>query len=153
MPNNHARHALPPPLDGFLAYWASRLVDGNPPVRNGDFSPEALRQWLGHLALIERQESGDFRFRLAGTNLQRRFNAELTGKNFAEVEENTLGDLKDRVYRAMTLHSPVVKSLWSPDQRQEYFDLILPLANRTGAVDLVIFASYPVKSSETCALN
>lgn len=145
MPEEHARYPLPPPLDGFLAYWASCLVGGAPPVRNEDFSPVALRPWLGHLALIERHGPESFRFRLAGTSLQSRFNAELTGKDFDQIDEGILGDLKDRVRRAMALPSPVAKPILSPDKRRKYFDLILPLADKAGAIDLVIFASYPVK--------
>jgi hypothetical protein len=55
-------YPLPPLLGSFLDYWATRLVDGLPPIRNGDFSPAALRPWLGYLALIERD--GDSGFRL-----------------------------------------------------------------------------------------
>lgn len=136
--------SLPPPLDGFLTYWANRMVDGLPPIRDKDFSPGALRKWLGHLALIERHCNGGFRFRLAGTKLQSRFGAELTNRNFAEIEAELLGDLEDRVQRAMSLPSPVVKAVWCPKKKQRYFDLILPLADVAGSIDLVILASYPV---------
>lgn len=135
---------LPPQLNSFLTYWASRMVNGMPPIRDQDFSPGALRTWLGHLALIERHCDGGFRFRLAGTKLQNRFGAELTNRNFAEIEDELLGDLEDRVKRAMSLPSPVVKAVWCPKNAQRYFDLILPLADVAGSINLVILASYPV---------
>ena len=121
MLEDHGRHHLPSPLDRFWAYWETRLVAGAPPIRNEDFSPTALRQWLGHLALIERDGSGGFRFRLAGTNLQSRFNAELTGKSFSQIDQATLGDLKDQVHQAMSRPCPVAKPVWSPNKSQKNF--------------------------------
>jgi len=38
MPTISVTYPLPPLLDSFLDYWATRLIDGTPPIRNGDFS-------------------------------------------------------------------------------------------------------------------
>lgn len=140
------QYKLPPLLDSFLAYWASQMVEGAPPVRDRNFSPGAMRRWLGHLALIEKFGDSDLRFRLAGTYLQARFGAELTRKRFSEVEIEILGDLGDRVNRAMHLVTPVAKVVSMPLKRMEFYDLILPLANPDGVIDLVVFASAPVSA-------
>jgi hypothetical protein len=144
MPKDQARPVLPPPLDGLLAHWTRCLADGAPPRRDENFSPAALRRWLGHLALIERHGKAGFRFRLAGTSLRARFDEELTGKSFDQVARETLGDLADRVHRAMMLAAPVTASVRSRDGRGEHCDLILPLTGQTGSIDLAILASYPV---------
>lgn len=135
---------MPPFLASFLNYWASRAVDGAPPVRDKSFSPGAMRQWIGHLALIEKDSKGGFRFRLAGTNLQARFGEELNHKRFADIDARILGDLEDRVGRAMQNITPVVKIVAAPTKQEKYFDLILPLANQEGSIDLVVLACAPI---------
>jgi hypothetical protein len=115
LPASSVTYPLPPLLGSFLDYWATRLIDGLPPVRNGDFSPAALRPWLGHLAVIERDGDSGFRFRLAGTNLHARFQAELTGRQLRDVEPDVVGDLEDRVQRAMSLKTSVITGVISAD--------------------------------------
>lgn len=136
-------HRLPPLLESFLAYWASWMVDGMPPIRGENFSPAAMRKWLGHLALIEKDTMGGFRFRLAGTYLLGRFGSELTNKRFDDIDSQILGDLEDRVRRSMDIVTPVIKIVPTPIGRRDYFDLLLPLANTEGAIDLVVLASTP----------
>ena len=119
------------------------MIDGMPPIRGENFSPGAMRKWLGHLALIEKDAMGGLRFRLAGTHLLRRFGCELTNKRFNNIDAEILGDLEDRVRRSMQIVTPVVKIVSPPTSRQNYFDLLLPLANTEGAIDLVVLASTP----------
>lgn len=153
MPASAVTYPLPPLLDSFLDYWAARLIDGTAPVRNGDFSPAALRPWLGYLALIERDGDSGFRFRLAGTNLHARFQAELTGRTLSDVEPDIVGDLEDRVQRAMSLQTPVVTGVISADGNRKFVDLILPLANEAGQIDLVILASCLTDQPAVASLN
>lgn len=153
MPASSVAYPLPPLLGSFLDYWATRLIDGMPPVRNADFSPSGLRPWLGHLALIERDGDNGFRFRLAGTNLQARFQAELTGKNFRDVDPDVAGDLGDRVQRAMSLQTPVITGVISADGNRKFVDLILPLANEAGQIDLVVLASCLTDQPPVASLN
>ncbi len=153
MPASSVPYPLPPLLDSFLDYWATRLVDGLPPIRNGDFSPAALRPWLGYLALIERDGDSGFRFRLAGTNLHARFQAELTGRNLRDVEPDVVGDLEDRVQRAMSLQTPVITAIISADENRKFVDLILPLTNDAIQVDLVILASCLTDQPTVASLN
>jgi hypothetical protein len=144
---------LPPLLESFLDYWAARLIDERVPVRNGDFSPASLRPWLGYLALIERDGDRGLRFRLAGTNLHARFQAELTGRKLGDVESDIVGDLEDRVQRAMSLQSPLATEVISADGNRKFVDLILPLANEAGTIDLVILASCPADQPALTGLN
>lgn len=62
--------------------------------------------------LIERDGDSRFRVRLAGTNLHARFQAELTGRNLRDVEPDVVGDLEDRVQRAMSLQTPVITGIF-----------------------------------------
>ena len=103
-----------------------------------------MRQWIGHLALIEKDAKGGLRFRLAGTHLQARFGEELNHKRFVDIDARILGDLEDRVGRAMQNITPVVKIVAAPTKQEKYFDLILPLANQEGAIDLVVLACAPI---------
>lgn len=153
MPTSSVTYPLPSLLGSFLDYWATRLIDGTPPIRDGDFSPAALRPWLGHLALIERDGDSGFRFRLAGTNLHARFQAELTGRNLRDVDPDVVGDLEDRVQRAMSLQTPVITGVISADGNRNFVDLILPLANEAGQIDLVILASCLTDRPAIASLN
>ena len=143
MPHPTRKQYLPEPMIGFLDYWVERMRSGSPPIRNADFSPSALKPWLGHLALIERGEDGDLRFRLAGTKLLTRFRQELTGKSFHDVDAVVLGDLEKVVVEALAMATPVVQHVLLTDGKQKFHDLLVPLANADGQVNLVILVSYP----------
>jgi len=143
MPHRTRKQYLPEPMIGFLDYWVERMGSNGPPIRNADFSPNALKPWLGHLALIERGEDGDLRFRLAGTKLLKRFGQELTGKSFRDIDVVVLGDLEKVVMEAMAMAAPVVQHVVLADERQKFHDLLAPLANVDGQVNLVILVSYP----------
>jgi hypothetical protein len=153
MPTISVTYPLPPAPGLF-----SGLL-GNPPDRRDAPHPEwrflaaALRPWLGYLALIERDGDSGFRFRLAGTNLHARFQAELTGRNFKDVEPDVVGDLEDRVQRAMSLQTPVITGIISAGGNRKFVDLILPLANEGGKIDLVILASCLTDQPAVATLN
>jgi hypothetical protein len=146
-------YPLPPLLESFLDYWTTRLTDGTVPVRSDDFSPAALRPWLGYLALIERDGDSGFRFKLAGTKLHTRFQSELTGMRLRDVETDVVGDLEDRVQRAMSLQTPVVAGVISADGNHKFVDLVVPLANKAGTIDLAILASCPADQPDVTSLN
>ncbi|MFD2264393.1 PAS domain-containing protein [Lacibacterium aquatile] len=61
-----------------------RLATSRPPRRT-DFPPEALRENLGYVAIVEHNQNACFNFRLAGTELVRRARRELTGLSFDEL--------------------------------------------------------------------
>lgn len=50
-----------------------------------DFPPEALRDNLGYIAIVEHNQNACFHFRLAGTELVRRARRELTGLSFEQL--------------------------------------------------------------------
>ena len=134
--------ALPPALQELLAYYIGKIADGCAPTRGDAFSPNALRPWLGSVALISCQER-DYFCRLMGTRLLSRFGVELTGKRFSEIDSRVLGDLPERTRRCVSLGSQVVGRAASHDGRVTFAELLLPLAGPGGEIDTILLASYP----------
>lgn len=70
------------------AYWLSKKRDGALPHRR-DIDPGEIRGLLPELALVEwLPEADGFRFRLAGTSIERRLGRPLTGRTFGQGENN-----------------------------------------------------------------
>jgi hypothetical protein len=61
--------------------------------------------------------------------------------------------LEDRVQRAMSLQTPVITGVIFADGNRKFVDLILPLANHDGQIDLVILASCLTNQPEVASLN
>jgi hypothetical protein len=136
--------ALPPILQELLGYYATKMVEGEAPIRGDDFSPTALRPWLGSVALISCDGEG-YRCRLMGTKLMARFGRELTGLAFDSIEASVLGDLRDRVSRCVALETPVIAQAASADERLHFIELLLPLRGQNGTIDTVLLGSYPLQ--------
>jgi hypothetical protein len=139
--------ALPPILQDLLGYYTSKSAEGEAPVRGDDFSPTALRPWLGSIALIS-CEGGAYRCRLMGTKLMARFGRELTGLSFDSIEASVLGDLGDRVGRCVALERPVIARAASADEQLHFVELLLPLRGQDRVIDTVLLASYPVQLND-----
>jgi hypothetical protein len=138
-----AERPLPFLIESLLAYWASKLTDGNTTCRGEDFSPDHLRPWLTNLAVIERISDREFRIIAAGKNLRTRFKCETSGRQLNDLGEDILVDLEERVTRAMTEPGPVLAAVTLASSESRYIELLLPLCRSDGVVDRTLFVSYP----------
>lgn len=77
--------------------WEQKRGERTMPCR-GDLSVAELRPWLGHLALINLDSTGDT-FRLCGTNLFPRFGGDVTGLRVADVRGEGGRAIRDCVAR------------------------------------------------------
>lgn len=135
--------AFPPFLDAFLVHWAQSLKDESPGILGRQFPNGSFEAWTGWLALIERMSDSRFRFLIAGTKLIPRFNRNLTGCVLTDVDQEVLGNLEERIKRAVLFQTPVVETVLAPHCHCKYIDLLFPLSGDEGMEDLILLASCP----------
>jgi hypothetical protein len=73
-----------PTARDLLTAWSALPRPDGVPAR-ADFDPMAIRQILPVVSLIERVEEGEWRMRLAGTEIERRWGRTLTGLSYTEI--------------------------------------------------------------------
>jgi hypothetical protein len=73
-----------PAARDLLAAWSALPCNDGVPAR-ADFDPMAIRQILPVVSLIERIDESEWRMRLAGTEIERRWGRTLTGLSYTEV--------------------------------------------------------------------
>ena len=137
------RH-VPAQLATLAGFWLTLSANGLLPWRE-DFTPRALKPWLGNLALLEPVAEAGYRFRLCGSYLSQRFGSDATGKQLADLPIPLQADLRDRLGRARALQAPVLACVrvHHGDETVEFCDLILPLSSREAPAYLLLLASYP----------
>jgi len=138
--------ALPAPLQSLVSYWLQKC-GGRPMPWREDLPVQELRPWIGHLALIEIVGDQDYRFRVSGTNLIRRFGREATGLEVAELADDIKRHLRAILRATVRGVAPIVAVSAVPLGRQTFWhcDVALPLAGLTGKLSTVLFASYPLR--------
>lgn len=136
--------SLPPQLETLAGFWLSMGQGALLPWRE-DFTPRALKPWLGNLALLEPLPAAGFRFRLCGTRLLPRFGFDTTGQLVADLPAAVGLDLGDRLDRAAALQAPVIGRLQvrSNLETVDFFELVLPLWCRETAARLFLLGAYP----------
>ncbi len=73
-----------PTARDLLAAWSALPRHDGVPARS-DFDPMAVHQVLPVVSLIERIEEGEWRMRLAGTEIERRWGRGLTGLSYTDI--------------------------------------------------------------------
>lgn len=126
-------------------HWQSVRFGRRAPKRR-DLNMRTLAPVLGHIAILERSETGDrFHFRLAGTELRNYFGQELTGLDFlASWGKNDRAALATVLKLVITDAQPAIVRfiVQSETRRSEVIEaLFLPMAE-SGQV----FASFAMPS-------
>jgi hypothetical protein len=128
--------------------WEQKRGERAMPCR-ADLSVVDLRPWLGNLALIDLDSTGDT-FRLCGTNLFPRFGGDVTGLRVADLRGDDGRSFRDGMARVRAGQVPSAESHMQIIHGEEvtFNELALPLS--TGGVELkvVLFASYPAKAKQ-----
>jgi len=143
-----------PPADEKLArlhdLWNVQRGAAPLPDRSA-VKPESFHFMLGLINLTDVAEGPPFRFRLVGTDITQRHDRELTSKTTAIVRPRAYREAVERHYaecrdlRAPTLYRLIVSD---GQQTRSYRRLLLPYADRTGAVVLLVGGSHHVDRIE-----
>jgi hypothetical protein len=110
-----------------------------------EFDAQALRPWLGNLALIDIDQAGHAHFRLCGTNLLGRFGGEFTNRPVDELEATIKLSIRNYIEGVRRTCAPRSgKHVQIIDGTATTFlELALPLSNAHPDVDTILFASLP----------
>lgn len=133
----------PQKLKSLLALWNEKRGKRDMPSR-ADLTVNALKPWLGHLAIIELNNGNGATFRLCGTNLRDRFGGEMTGRQIEALGDDIAATLRDAIHRLGNHSEPVrIKHTGHPKELPTtHHELCLPLADDGQQVDTILFASY-----------
>lgn len=79
--------------------------DAGQPMTRGDVPSRKLIKLMPHLFLLEPNEDGsDWRFRLAGTAIARRFGADPTGALISQIYERRQSDDQAAIYKRVVMN-------------------------------------------------
>ena len=122
-------------------YWLSCGIVGAIPHRQV-FTPVAIPQLLPHVSLIDVQQSGRFRVRLAGTQLRDVFDREITGLQVSELERMSSAGYWQRACSSVVETGlPMQGAIKSPRITKDHlvqFWLRLPFAAPDGSIRQVL---------------
>ncbi len=140
--------SLPSHLESLLSYWLQKCSGREMPSRD-ELPVQELRPWLGQLALIEAAGEADFRIRLCGTNLIRRFGREATGLAVDELADDIAQQLRAILRATVRAGAPVVAV--SPVQLGRitvwHSEVALPLSGAAGQITTLMLGCYPVREA------
>lgn len=132
---------LLPASQKLLATWQRLPRDGGVPSRAA-FDPCEIAGILPVISLIERIGFREWRVRLAGTELERRWGRNLSGLNYAEVLSPQAFEVTHREFDAICSQPCGSWSLRRLDlrsgQRLQTETLRLPLRGKTGEISLIL---------------
>jgi hypothetical protein len=126
------------------------LRDGRPYPERNDFALSSLAFLLGNLMLIDvLGHPQRLRFRLVGTDIVKRLGVDPTGQWLEDPAEGScLAALHAAITSALALGRPCMALRDAmPDHRACRFEmLIAPLADATGAINMLIAALVPARA-------
>lgn len=127
-------------------HWQEHSMKGVIP-RALDFTPVALRQLAGHVALIDLRAGIDLaRYLWAGPALVELFGATLTGRLLSQCYGGrTLTEVRDSYRRMLEMKSPVFsdRRFRVFSRKLGYHRLLLPLLDDNGKIGFAILALLP----------
>lgn len=135
----HAR--FQPASQKLWAAWSALPRPGIVPTRTS-FDPCAIPSILPVISLIERMAPGEWRVRLAGTELERRWGRELSGLSYAEVLSSQAVDVThcelDAICRQPCGSWSLRHLELQSGRRLQTETLRLPLRDKHGEVALIV---------------
>lgn len=118
-----------------IAYW-SGLRDGEGRVRRDSLDPGELRSALACVSILEMDEAGDGRFRIAGSRLREIFGMEVRGMRVAEIVGSHGECYALGLSAALERGEPVGGLIEAGDRTHAW--LRLPLVGQDGRLNLVL---------------
>jgi hypothetical protein len=130
-------------LQALLNLWNDKRAGKEMPSR-ADLDVQALRPWLGNLALIDLRNDDDPMFRLCGTSLYGRFGGEMTRRKIDALGDVVAGTLRLSIEQVRHTRKPTQARHEAVDGMPMVFhELCAPLSDDGEIIDTVLFASYP----------
>ncbi len=124
-----------------FAYWASLKRAGKLPSRS-DIHPAGFQRLLPTVSLIDVREDGDYRQRLAGTELYSVYGREITGRTLGDIYNSQAADYwriqLDEVVRTGKPGVGVHNLSWRGAGHIQILWLRLPLATNGVDVDMIL---------------
>ncbi len=145
-----------PTLGAFHRYWRTRASEGGLPGRQ-HIDPSDIRHLLPWLFMVDVEWPGPrpvFRFRLAGTEVVRLCDFEITGLTFEEAFPDSAIELTADCTRALAARRPahVKRPLPVPAKRHRLIDLLIcPLAADGNLIDMLIGVVAPASYEQLAA--
>ncbi|WP_331374115.1 PAS domain-containing protein [Sinorhizobium chiapasense] len=128
-------------------YWNTLRGERDLPRRD-EIEPQDICALLPSLFILERQPSGDIRFRLAGTHVCALFGRELRGQPFAALwpagEANEAVRIADQVMTQRSLAALSACGLTAGGERLETELLLTPLGSPQGGSDRILGSLAPL---------
>jgi hypothetical protein len=125
-------------------YWLSRHVDGKPPSR-GDIDPlPDIPRLVPNLMLLE-IEGADYRYRVAGTEIEARADMYLTGRliGLPETASEMVADWRRALDLTRDDQRPRLYFTRLPDNIiAKYVTLIVPLVDRQGRTEMILVGTF-----------
>ncbi|MDX1574813.1 MAG: PAS domain-containing protein [Kiloniellales bacterium] len=140
-------------LDALDEYWRTKAGEHAMPSR-ADLDPAEFRYALGNVSLID--VVGDpprFRFRVAASNVEARFDRALTGTYIEDLPEPESARLWDKVYRTVLATGrpqTFVGVIVEDEVPRLYRATIWPLASNHRDIDMLLCCREPVDEAERC---
>lgn len=146
-----------PALARLYRQWRSWTGTESGLPRRSEIKPEALRPWLGHLAITEIERNPlRIRYRLVGTTLTELVGHELTGRYVDELYSRKVRreviDAYRGVVEARLPHYRHAR-FWLVLKTLGYHRLILPFSSDGETVDTCLLALYPDRPDVTRAAD
>ena len=139
-----------PTLGAFHRYWRTRPTEGGLPGRQ-HIDPSEIRHLLPWLFMVDVERLTPrpiFRFRLAGTEIVRLCDFEITGLTLEEAFPDSAFELTADCARALAARQPthVKRPLPVPGNPRRLIDLLIcPLAGNGHLIDILIGVVAPVR--------
>ena len=92
-------------LQMLLDLWNEKRASKEMPCR-GDLAVQALRPWLGNLALIDLRDGDGPVFRLCGTSLYSRFGGEMTRRKIDALDDEVAKTLRHSIEQVCHTRRP-----------------------------------------------
>jgi hypothetical protein len=112
------------------AYWNALRGARSAPDRR-DIDPAQIRSALSNTFILERDESDEFSFRLAGSHLCAAYGRELKGRSFSRLWQRRDRDAMDTLIRAVTEDNAVAlvtfQATTSMHQQASFETILLPV--------------------------
>jgi hypothetical protein len=129
-------------LQSLLNLWNEKRASREMPSR-ADLAVQALRPWLGNLALIDLRDSDGPIFRLCGTSLYSRFGGEMTRRKIGSLDDDVAKTLRQSIEQVCHTRKPAqAKHETAQGQPIVFHELCAPLSDNGVTIDTVLFASY-----------
>ena len=129
-----------PAIQRFINLWDERRA-GQPMPSRDDFVPEDLREWFGHVLILDVIRGGaDFRYRLVGVEIVRALGRDYTGRRMTECTYEVPRAAVIKEFREVVdTRRPILREghvTWAPDRSWRAFKSVhVPLAADGHTVD------------------